>query len=213
MANIPDAKQLDELSTNITELSQKICNSIIEIVPSTSNPEISEETRDTLVTLKFYMCNATLHEATRLRTNITHLIASFQNDSIDKTILNAFLEDLNLLIVFLEENHTANRKFQMDFIEELICANFASEPMYQTHIREKTSDPLKINSTNFQADEEIFHNLKLLSEASAMISSPVQNHISEKTSDFLQKLHPDVLQDQPLDLPINNPCLNSENNI
>ena len=99
------------------------------------------------------MCNTTLHEATRLRTNITHLIASFQNDSIDKTILNAFLEDLNLLIVFLEENqtkiNTANRKFQMNFIEELIRANFASEPMYQIHIRKKTSDPLKINSTNF----------------------------------------------------------------
>ena len=77
----------------------------------------------------------------------------------------------------------------------------------------KTSGPLEINSNIFQADKETFHNLKLLSEASAMISSPPQNHISGKTSDFLQKLHPDVLQDQPLDLSINKPWLNGEKNI
>ena len=94
MANIPDAKQLDELSTNITKLSQKICNSIIEILSSTSNPEISDETRDTLVTLKFYMCNTTLHEATRLRTNITHLIASFQTIQWIKLFLTRFLKIL-----------------------------------------------------------------------------------------------------------------------
>ena len=69
MANIPDAKQLDKLSTNIMELSEKICNSIIKILSSTSTPNIAEETRDTLVTIKFYMCNVTLHEATRLPTN------------------------------------------------------------------------------------------------------------------------------------------------
>ena len=101
----------------------------------------------------------------------------------------------------------------MNFIEELIRTNFASELMYQTNIPKKTSDPLKINSTNFQADKEIFHNLKLLSEASAMIASPPQNHISEKTSDFSQKLNLDVLQDQPLDLSINKPWLNSKKNI
>ena len=50
----------------------------------------------------------------------------------------------------------------MNFIEELICANFILEPMYQTHKLKKTSDPLKINSTNFQADKETFHNLKVL---------------------------------------------------
>ena len=101
----------------------------------------------------------------------------------------------------------------MNFIEELIRANFASEPTYQTNIPKKTSNPLKINSTNFQADEEIFHNFKLLSEASAMISSSPQNHISEKTFDFSRKLNLDVLQDQPLDLSINKPWLNSRKNI
>ena len=45
--------------------------------------------------------------------------------------------------------------------------------------------------------EKFLNNLKLLSEASAMVSSPPQNHISEKTSDFSQKLNPDVSQDQP----------------
>ena len=66
MSNIPDTKQLDELSYNITEF----CNSIIEILSRTSTPNISEETRDALVTLKFYMYNVTLHEATQLHTNI-----------------------------------------------------------------------------------------------------------------------------------------------
>ena len=46
-----------------------------------------------------------------------------------------------------------------------------------------------------------------------MISSPPQNHTSEKTYDFSQKLHPDVLQDQPLDLSFNKPWLNTEKNI
>ena len=44
---------------------KKICNSNIEILSSTSTPNISEETRDTLVTIKFHMCNATLQENTR----------------------------------------------------------------------------------------------------------------------------------------------------
>ena len=101
MANIPNAKQLDELSTNITELSQKSCNSIIEISSSTSTPNILEETRDSHY-YKIFHVNVTLHETTHLRTNITHLIASFENDSIDKTILNAFLDDFNLLITFLD---------------------------------------------------------------------------------------------------------------
>ena len=85
--------------------------------------------------------------------------------------------------------------------------------MYQTHMPKKTSGPLEINSTNFQADKETFHNLKLLCEASASVSTSPQNHISEKTSDFSQKLHPDVLQNQHLDLSINKPWLNSEKKI
>ena len=186
MANIPDAKQLDEfdfkLATNITELSQKICNSIIEILSSTSTPNISEETRDTLVTLKFYMCNVTLHEATRLRTNITHLIASFENDSTDKIILKTFLEDLNLLITFLEVNQTkinaANRTLQIYLIEKIVRSKFASEPIYWTHMRQKIPNPFKINTTDFLADKEPFHNFILLCEGSAMVSTPPRNHIS-----------------------------------
>ena len=73
------------MSNNIAELSQKICNSIVEILSNKSTPNISEETRETLITIKFYMCNATLHENTRWETTIAHLIASFENDSMNKT--------------------------------------------------------------------------------------------------------------------------------
>ena len=65
---------------------------------------------------------------------------------------------LSLFWILGTKIDTANRKFQMNFIEELIRTNFASEPTYQTNIREKTSDLLKIHSTNFQADEEIISN-------------------------------------------------------
>ena len=110
------------------------------------------------------MCKVTLHETTRSRTNTTHLIASLENDSKDENILNSFLEDLYLFITFFEKNqtkmNTANKKSQMYFIEELIRENFASEP---------------------------FHNLKILCEARASVSTSQQNHISEKTSGFSQK--------------------------
>ena len=105
------------------------------------------------------MCNATLHETTRLRTNVTHVIERqpfYHLFGGNQTKIN-----------------TANRKFQMNFIEELIRANFASEPMYQTHMPKKTFGPLGINSTNFQADKKPF---QLLREARASISIPPQNH-------------------------------------
>ena len=79
------------LTTNIVELSKKNCNSIVEILSSKSTPNISKETREILIIIKFYMFNATLYETIRLRTNIIHLIASFKNDLTDKTILNAAL--------------------------------------------------------------------------------------------------------------------------
>ena len=69
----------------MVELSEKNCNYIVEILSSKSTSNVSKETRKILIIIKFYMYNATLHETIRLPANITHLIASFENDSMNKT--------------------------------------------------------------------------------------------------------------------------------
>ena len=90
------------------------------------------------------MIHSTLHETIlRSRTNIIHLNATFDNNSTDKIILNAVLEDLNLLITFLKRNQTsidtAKTKFQINFIEEFVREKFALELIYWTRTRKKPS--------------------------------------------------------------------------
>ena len=89
---------------SIAELSEKIQTSIIEVLSNRSSYNISKETREILIIIKFYIRNATLNEAIRSRNDITHLIATLTDDSTDKDILNSVFEDLNVLIALLEEN-------------------------------------------------------------------------------------------------------------
>ena len=81
------------------------------------------------------------------------------------------------------------------------------------HMCQKTSNPFKVNATKFQADKKPFHDFKLLCDAGEMISTSPQNHNPQETPDFLQIIHFDVLQDQPLDLSFNKPLWNTEKKI
>ena len=103
MENACDTKQIDNSLISIAEVSEKIQTSIIEILENRSSNNISKETREILIIIKFYIRNATLNKAICSRTNITHLIATLADDSTDKDISNSVLEDVNVLIALLEE--------------------------------------------------------------------------------------------------------------